>query len=67
VLRTQTKIKPIFVSVGHLVSLKTACDWIIKLTPKYRLPETTRQADQLVKKLKKGELTAVDPKNWTMC
>jgi deoxyribonuclease V len=58
VLRTQTKIRPIFVSVGHLVSLKTACDWIIKLTPKFRLPETTRQADQLVKKLKKGDLTA---------
>jgi deoxyribonuclease V len=56
VLRTQNKIKPIFVSIGHLVSLKTACDWVIKLTPKFRLPETTRQADQLVKRLKKGEL-----------
>lgn len=55
VLRTQNKIKPIVVSVGHLVSLKTACDWIIKLTPKFRLPETTRQADQLVKRFKKSE------------
>lgn len=58
VLRTQNKIKPIFVSIGHLISLKTACDWIIKLTPKFRLPETTRQADQLVKRLKKGDLLA---------
>jgi deoxyribonuclease V len=49
VLRTQSNIKPVYVSVGHRVSLETACDWILKLTPKYRLPETTRQADQLVK------------------
>jgi deoxyribonuclease V len=56
VLRTQNKIKPIFVSVGHLISLKTACDWIIKLTANFRLPETTRQADQLVKRFKKGDL-----------
>ena len=57
VLRTQDNIKPLFVSIGHLISLKTACEWIIKLTPQFRLPETTRQADQLVKRLKKGDLT----------
>ncbi|MED4954353.1 deoxyribonuclease V [Paenibacillus macerans] len=50
VLRTQDNIKPIFVSVGHRISLSTACEWILKLAPKYRLPETTRLADQLVKK-----------------
>ncbi|MFV7643120.1 endonuclease V, partial [Shewanella algae] len=48
VLRTQTRINPIYVSIGHRISLSTACDWILKLSPKYRLPETTRQADQLV-------------------
>ncbi|SHO58977.1 deoxyribonuclease V [Vibrio quintilis] len=47
-LRTQTGINPIYVSVGHRICLKTACEWILKLAPKYRLPETTRQADQLV-------------------
>lgn len=50
VLRTQKNINPIFVSIGHRISLTTACQWILKLAPKYRLPETTRQADQLVKK-----------------
>ncbi|MCR8844067.1 deoxyribonuclease V [Paenibacillus sp. SC116] len=50
VLRTQKSIKPIFVSIGHRVSLKTACEWILRLSPNYRLPETTRQADQIVKK-----------------
>ncbi|KTS82649.1 endonuclease V [Paenibacillus jamilae] len=49
-LRTQDNIKPLFVSVGHRISLETACNWILKLCPQYRLPETTRQADQLVRK-----------------
>ncbi len=50
VLRIQESIKPLFVSVGHRISLETACNWILKLCPQYRLPETTRQADQLVRK-----------------
>ncbi|WP_028590069.1 deoxyribonuclease V [Paenibacillus massiliensis] len=50
VLRTQDKVNPVFISVGHRISLDTACQWILDLAPKYRLPETTRQADQLVKK-----------------
>ncbi|MEJ2613251.1 MAG: deoxyribonuclease V [Candidatus Thiodiazotropha sp.] len=53
VLRTQNGINPIYVSVGHRISLATACKWILKLSPKYRLPETTRQADQVVRKMLK--------------
>ncbi|GGJ09800.1 deoxyribonuclease V [Paenibacillus hunanensis] len=48
VLRTQTNVKPIFVSVGHKISLPTANQIVLQLATKYRLPETTRQADQLV-------------------
>ncbi|WP_280233579.1 endonuclease V [Nocardia cyriacigeorgica] len=47
VLRTRAGVKPVFVSVGHLIDLDTACDQVLALTPKYRLPETTRRADQL--------------------
>lgn len=47
VLRTQTNVKPVFVSTGHRISLESACKWILQLSPKYRLPETTRAADQL--------------------
>lgn len=50
VLRTQDNVKPIYVSIGHCISLSTACDWILKLSPHYRLPETTRQADQIVRR-----------------
>ena len=46
-LRTQPDVKPVFVSVGHRVDLDTACAQVLALTPKYRLPETTRQADSL--------------------
>jgi deoxyribonuclease V len=53
VLRTQNGINPIYLSVGHRISLATACEWVLKLSPKYRLPETTRQADQVVRKMLK--------------
>mgnify|MGYP002622748421 FL=1 len=46
-LRTQTGVKPVFVSVGHRVSLAAATDLALRLAPSYRLPETTRRADQL--------------------
>ena len=45
-LRTQNGIKPVYVSVGHRISLETECDWILRLSAHFRLPETTRQADQ---------------------
>lgn len=52
-LRTQDSTNPMYVSIGHKISLNTAIYWILKLTPDYRLPETTRQADHLVNSLLK--------------
>ncbi|MFG3296352.1 endonuclease V [Streptomyces sp. NPDC048179] len=46
-LRTRDGVKPVFVSVGHRVSLDNACAHTLALTPEYRLPETTRRADAL--------------------
>lgn len=46
-LRTQTGVKPVFVSVGHRVDLDTACALVLALAPRYRLPETTRKSDRL--------------------
>ncbi|MGK8525460.1 endonuclease V [Nocardia asteroides] len=46
-LRTRTGVKPVFVSVGHRIDLDTACAQVLALTPRYRLPETTRHADHL--------------------
>ena len=47
VLRTRTGTKPLYISSGHRVSLTTAIDYVLRCTPKYRLPETTRIADKL--------------------
>lgn len=50
VLRTQKKINPVFVSVGHKVSLATACNIVLHMTTTFRLPETTRLADEYARK-----------------
>jgi deoxyribonuclease V len=47
VLRTRTGIRPVFVSVGHRIDLETASALVLRLAPRYRLPETTRVADYL--------------------
>lgn len=47
VLRSRTDTNPLFISPGHRISLPTALDYVLRCTPKYRLPETTRLADRL--------------------
>jgi len=47
VLRTQHGVKPVFVSVGHKIDLARATSMTLELTPSYRLPQTTRLADQM--------------------
>jgi deoxyribonuclease V len=47
VLRSRANVKPIYVSVGHKISLPTAIDYVMNCLTKYRLPETTRWADKL--------------------
>lgn len=47
VLRTRAGTRPVFVSVGHRVSLATALDYVLRCTPRFRLPEPIRQADRL--------------------
>ncbi|MFE6881537.1 endonuclease V [Streptomyces sp. NPDC057702] len=44
-LRTRPGVKPVFVSVGHRMTLDAACAHTLRLSPHYRLPETTRAAD----------------------
>ncbi|MCX5403429.1 endonuclease V [Streptomyces sp. NBC_00335] len=49
-LRTQDGIKPVYVSVGHRVSLDNACAHALALSPRFRIPETTRHADSLCRR-----------------
>lgn len=55
VLRTQDGIKPVFVSAGHLVSLETAVEMMLHLTPNYRISEPIRRADQAARGFAKDE------------
>lgn len=45
-LRTRDSVQPVYVSIGHRISLPSAIDYVLRCAPKYRLPETTRLADK---------------------
>jgi deoxyribonuclease V len=47
VLRTRTGVKPLFVSPGHRMGFDAAVALVLRLAPKWRLPETTRLAHNL--------------------
>lgn len=46
-LRTKDKVQPVYVSIGHKISLQTAVEYVLSCAPKHRLPETIRLADKL--------------------
>lgn len=45
-LRTRSAVKPVYVSPGHRISVASACEWVLQLAPRFRLPEPLRLADQ---------------------
>lgn len=53
-LRTRVGVKPVYVSVGHRVSLQTALDWVMAWVTRYRLPDPVRLADRMASR--RGEV-----------
>jgi len=49
VLRTRAGVAPLYVSIGHLISLEAAAQWTLRLCRGHRLPEPARLADRLSK------------------
>lgn len=47
VLRSRVGVRPLYISIGHRVSLETAIDYVMACVTRYRLPETTRWAHRL--------------------
>ena len=54
VVRTQTGVNPVFVSVGHKADLDGARQLVLDCAIRYRLPEPTRLADRLVAAAKRS-------------
>ena len=53
-VRTRPGVKPLYVSAGHRMDLQTAVRVVLQLTPRYREPETTRQAHRLVNEARRA-------------
>lgn len=52
VVRTRDDVNPVYVSVGHRMSLQQAIDLVLDCSIGFRVPEPTRLADRLVARLK---------------
>lgn len=46
-LRTRTEVNPVYVSVGHRCTLEDAAALTLDCSPRYKIPEPTRQAHRL--------------------
>jgi deoxyribonuclease V len=46
VVRTREGVKPVYVSIGHMIDLESAIYWVGQCCRGYRLPEPTRLAHQ---------------------
>lgn len=47
VLRSRVNVRPLYISVGHRISLNSAIEYVMQCITRYRLPETTRYAHKL--------------------
>jgi deoxyribonuclease V len=43
-LRTRDNVKPLYISIGHMIDLPAAMQWVLNCCRGYRLPEPTRLA-----------------------
>ena len=58
IFRTRDNVKPVFLSPGHLCDFEDCLKIGLQAARGYRIPEPTRLADQLVNKLRRGEMEA---------
>ncbi|MCX5892760.1 MAG: endonuclease V [Deltaproteobacteria bacterium] len=58
ILRTQTGLRPLYLSPGHLITLEESRAITLGCVTKSRVPQPWRQADQLTRRLKTAALRA---------
>ena len=54
-VRLRERVQPVYVSIGHRMDLATAVAVVRSATTRYRLPETTRRAHQLVNAARRAD------------
>lgn len=54
-LRTRDRVKPIYVSPGHLIDLDASLEIVLSCLDGTRIPKPTREADRLVGQIARGE------------
>ena len=55
VVRTRSRVSPVFISVGNRVDLESAVELVLACCSRYRLPETTRRAHDAANRLRRGD------------
>jgi len=61
VVRTKEKVKPVFISQGHRISLARAVDIALSCCTRYRLPEPTREAHLEVNRIRQKNVLRLSP------
>lgn len=56
VLRTRDHVRPVFVSPGHRIDLRSSLKIVLGCTRKFRIPEPLRMADFVSKELKREKI-----------
>src|SRR5436853_166975 len=55
-LRSKDRVKPLFISVGYLITLDEAVEYVLRCCLKHRLPEPTRLAHVAAQSWARGEV-----------
>lgn len=54
-VRTRARVRPVYVSPGHRMDLPTAVELVLRVSRRFREPETTRRAHRLVNEARRNE------------
>ena len=52
-VRTRDRVRPVYVSIGHRMDLRTAVELVLRMARGYREPETTRRSHRLVNEVRR--------------
>jgi deoxyribonuclease V len=54
VLTTRSRVKPLFISPGHRITMEESVEIVLRCATRYRIPEPLRRADRISRELKHG-------------